>query len=102
MIKSFKPLNDRVLIKPIEQGEKKSGAILIASIGDENTTRIGKVIAVGPGRKTEFGTFIEPVVKPEDYVVIPKIGAQRVTIEDEEYWVIADKELVAVVDYSQD
>lgn len=102
MIKRFKPLNDRVLIKPVEQGERKAGAIIVADIGDDGNTRIGQVIAIGPGRKTEFGTFIEVQVKVGDYVVIPKIGAQRVVVEDEEYWTIADKELVAVVDYKKD
>lgn len=102
MIKNFTPLNDRVLIKPVEQGERKSGAIIIADIGDEGNTKIGQVIAVGPGRKTEFGTFIDVNVKEGDYVLVPKIGAQRIAIGDEEYWTIADKELVAIVDYQKD
>lgn len=98
-VKKFYPLNDRVLIKPLESGERRSGAILMMS--SENDTKFGKVIAVGPGRTSEFGTFINVNVKVGDIVIIPKIGAQRVEIEGEEYWTIADRELVATVDIEE-
>ena len=97
-IKKFIPMNDRVLLKPVEQGERKSGGIILADIGDEGNTKIAEVIAVGPGRKTEFGTFIEVNAKVGSLVVVPKVGAQRVVIDSEEYWTIADRELVATVE----
>lgn len=96
-IKKFVPVNDRVLIDPIDLGEQRKGSILIPDLGEEKA-RIGTVVAVGPGRQTEFGHFIEVKAQVGDVVVLPKIGAQRVEIEGKEYWVIADKEIIAKVE----
>ena len=96
MLKELVPIHDKVLIKPLENGEQRKGAILIADMG-EDRMKLGKVVATGPGRTSEFGAFIAVSVKKGDIVVLPKIGAQRVEIE--EYWVIADKEIIAVGNY---
>lgn len=101
VIKNFKPMNDRVLIEPIDLGEQKKGSILIPDLG-EDKVRIGKVIAVGPGRVTEFGKLITVNSKVGDTVIVPKIGAQRVEVEGKEYWTIADKELIAKVTVEED
>lgn len=101
MLKNFVPMNDKVLIKPLESGEKRRGAIIIADMRDDST-RFGRIIAVGPGRQTEFGSFITVNAKVGDVVVIPKIGAQRVEIENEEYWTVADRELVGTAEYVED
>lgn len=102
MFKSFTPLHDRVLIKPVDQGEKRVGAILVAELDEDRKTKFGKVVAIGPGRTSEFGTHIPVTVKVDDYVIVPKIGAMRIEIDGEEYWTIADKEIVAIVDYVED
>ena len=96
--KSITPLHDKVLIKPLEQGEQRKGAILIADMGEEKT-KFGKVVAVGPGRTSEFGSFVSVSAKVGDVVIVPKIGAQRVEIGEEEYWLIADRDIVATADY---
>lgn len=99
--KSITPLHDRVLIKPLEQGEQRKGAILIADMG-EDRTKFGKVIATGPGRTSEFGSFVPVSAKVGDIVIVPKIGAQRVEIDEEEYWLIADRDIVAIADYVEE
>lgn len=96
-ITNFKPLGDRVLIKPFDAGEQKFGGILIADMNEDNC-RIGEVVAVGPGRKTEFGTSIDVHVEPGQIVVLPKIGATRVVLDGEEYWTIQDREIIGTVD----
>lgn len=104
MIKAIHPLNDRVLIKPIEPGEKRRGAIIIADTGQEKP-ELGRVIEVGPGRKTEVGSFIGPEdiqVKAGDVVLIPKIGTIRTEIDGEEYYVTQFKEILGKVDYEED
>lgn len=104
MIKAIHPLNDRVLIKPIEPGEKRRGAIIIADTGQEKP-ELGRVIEVGPGRKTEVGSFIGPEdiqVKAGDIVLIPKIGTIRTEIDGEEYYVTQFKEILGKVDYEED
>lgn len=101
MIKAIHPLNDRVLIKPIDAGERRRGAIIIADTGQEKP-ELGEVIEVGPGRKTEFGIMIENEdiqVKVGDVVLIPKIGTIRTEIDGEEYYLTQFKEILAKVDY---
>ena len=94
MIKSIKPLYDKVLIKPLKEEEQMKGAIL--TMANESDAKLGKVVSVGPGMRTLTGTFISTSLLPGDVVVLPKIGAQRVEIEGEEYWVIAEKEIIGV------
>lgn len=104
MIKSVTPLGDRILIKPIEEGEKKYGAILLADMGQERP-EIGKIIAIGTGRTTETGARITPDdfdIKVGDVVLIPKIGTIRVEIESEEYYVTPFKEILGKVEYEAD
>lgn len=104
MIKAIHPLNDRVLIKPIDAGERRRGAIIIADTGQEKP-ELGKVIEVGPGRKTETGAFIGPddiQVKAGDVVLIPKIGTIRTEIDGEEYYMTQFKEILGKVDYQED
>lgn len=104
MIKAIHPLNDRVLIKPIDTGERRQGSIIIADTGQEKP-ELGRVIEVGPGRKTEVGAFIGPddiQVKAGDVVLIPKIGTIRTEIDGEEYYVTQFKEILAKVEYEED
>ena len=56
-MKSINPTNDRILVKPIDEGEQTYGSIVIPDMGKEKP-EIGEVIAVGPGRLSEFGKMI--------------------------------------------
>lgn len=100
MSKQLLPQNDRVLIKPIQAGEEMYGNIIIPDMGKEKP-EIGEVIAVGPGRQSEFGQFIKVNVKVGDVVLIPKIGSLRIDFEGEEYFITPDREILAVVQESQ-
>ena len=55
------PKNDRVLIKPSKKGEEMYGSIIIPDMGQERP-EMGEVIAVGPGRTSEFGSFFELIL----------------------------------------
>ena len=74
MTKVLQPQNDRVLIKPVESGEEMYGSIIIPDMGKEKP-EMGEVIAVGPGRQSEFGSWIEVKAKVGDIVLVPKIGS---------------------------
>ena len=100
MSKQLLPQNDRVLIKPIQTGEEMYGNIIIPDMGKEKP-EIGEVIAVGPGRQSEFGQFIKVNVKVGDVVLVPKIGSLRIDFEGEEYFITPDREILAVVQESQ-
>jgi len=96
MSKTLIPQNDRVLVKPIDEGEQMSGNIVIPDMGKEKP-EIGEVIAVGPGRKSEFGHYIGVNAKVGDIVLVPKIGTLRIDFEAEEYYIVQDKEILATV-----
>lgn len=101
MSKSLVPQNDRVLIKPIEAGEEMYGNIIIPDMGKEKP-EIGEVIAVGPGRQSEFGQFIRVNASVGDIVLIPKIGSLRIDFEGQEYFITQDREILAIVKESEE
>jgi chaperonin GroES len=101
MSKSLQPQNDRVLIKPVESGEEMYGNIIIPDMGKEKP-EMGEVIAVGPGRQSEFGQFIRVNAKVGDFVLIPKIGSLRIDFEGQEYFITQDREILATVLESED
>lgn len=88
--------HDKVLVKPIEESEQLYGNIIVPDLGKEKP-QIGEVLDVGPGRFTEFGTKVEVTVKVGDIVLVPKIGTIRVDFEGEEYYILPDREILAVI-----
>lgn len=101
MSKLLKPTNDRIVVKPIDEGEQTYGSIVIPDLGKEKP-EMGEVIAVGPGRMSEYGQMI-PVrsCKIGDVVLIPKIGTLRIDFEGEEYYIAQDREILAVIKDSE-
>lgn len=95
-MKSLEPQNDRVLIKPIEEDEQMYGNIVIPDMGKERP-EMGKVIAIGPGRQSEFGQYIRVNAKVGDIVLVPKIGTIRIEFEGDEYYITQDREILATV-----
>ena len=96
-MKTLQPTNDRVLFKPIEEGEQKYGNIVIPDMGKERP-EIGEVLATGPGRLSEHGQLISVrTCKVGDIVMVPKIGTLRVDFEGEEYYIAQDREILAVI-----
>ena len=97
MAKELKPTNDRILLKPIDEGEQTYGSIVIPDMGKERP-EMGKVLAIGPGRLSEHGQLITVrSCKVGDVVLVPKIGALRLDFDGEEYYIAQDREILAVV-----
>ena len=96
MSKELVPFNDRVIIKVIEEEEQKYGNIVVPDMGKERP-EMGEVIAVGPGRQSEFGHFIRVNAKVGDIVLIPKLHSIRVDFDGQEYLVTPDREILAVI-----
>ena len=101
MQKVLNPSNDRILIKPIDEGEQTYGSIVIPDMGKEKPA-MGTVVEVGPGRLSEYGKLI-PVrsCKKGDTVLVPKIGTLRVEFEDVEYYIAQDREVLGVIKETQ-
>jgi len=97
MSKLLKPTNDRILIKPIDEGEQTYGSIVIPDMGKEKP-EMGEVLAIGPGRLSEHGQLITVrSCKVGDVVLVPKIGTLRIDFEGQEYFIAQDREILAVV-----
>ena len=96
MSKTLTPSNDRILIKPIDEGEQTYGSIVIPDMGKEKP-EMGEIIAVGQGRMSEFGHFIPVKHKVGDIVLVPKIGTLRIDFEGEEFYIAQDREILAVI-----
>ncbi len=91
-----KPLADRVLIRPLEAEEMKKGGIIIPDTAKEKPQE-GEIIEVGPGRMTDDGKKIPMEVKKGDKVLYGKYSGTEVTIEDTEYMIMRESDILAVL-----
>ena len=93
----LKPLGYRVVLKVQKEEEQSIGGIVIASNAKEKPTT-GEVIAVGNGRILDNGQRVEPEVKVGQSVVFDKYAGSEVKYEGEEYLVIRENDIIAVID----
>jgi len=94
MAVKLQPLGDRLVVKPIEREEKTKAGIYLPDTAKEKPQE-GKVVAVGPGRLTEDGKRIAPEVKVGDVVLYAKYGGTEIKLDDEEYIILSEKDILA-------
>jgi chaperonin GroES len=92
----IKPLGDRVVVKRIEEEPKTKGGIVLPDTAKEKPQK-GKVIAVGTGRILENGQRVPLEVKEGDIVVFAKYGGTEIEIDGEEYVILPERDLLAVL-----
>jgi chaperonin GroES len=92
----LKPLADRVVIKPAPAEEKSKGGIILPDTAKEKPV-IGEVVAVGPGKVTDDGKKVSPEVKVGDKVLYGKYSGTEVTVEGEEYLIMREADIFAIV-----
>ncbi len=92
----LRPLHDRVLAQRIEQGEEKIGGIVIPDTAKEKSQK-AKVVAVGDGKMLKDGKRSALDVKPGDEVLVGKWSGTEVKIDGEEYLVLREDEILAVL-----
>ena len=97
----FDAYGDKVILRPIKAGEEMYESIIIPDQGKERP-ETGEVIAVGPGRITEFGTVVIPSVNIGDILLVPRIGTLRVDYQQEEYYIVPDREILAKINIKED
>lgn len=93
----IKPLGDRVLVQRLEPEEVKRGGIIIPETAQEKPME-AKIIALGTGKVNEDGTKVKFEVKKGDRVLIGKYSGTEVKIGDEEYLVLGQDDILAVVE----
>ncbi|MHC4982472.1 MAG: co-chaperone GroES [Planctomycetota bacterium] len=97
---AVRPLDDRVLIKQCEAEEKSSGGIVLPDTAKEKPQR-GKVVAVGPGKLLDSGKRGEMSLKKGNEVFYGKYAGTEVKIDREEYVIIRESDVLAVVEKSK-
>ena len=87
----IKPLSDRIIVKPAEAEEKTASGLIIPDTAKEKPQR-GVVIAAGPGKKDEPVT-----VKNGDTVLYGKYAGTEISIEGQEYLIMRESDILAIV-----
>ena len=95
----IRPLHDRVIVQRIEEGEQKVGGIIIPDSAKEKPQQ-GRVIAVGKGKVEKDGKVTPLDVKEGDTVLFGKYSGQEIKLDGEEYLIMREDEVLAVVDDS--
>jgi chaperonin GroES len=93
---NFRPLHDRVLVQPLDGEEKTAGGIIIPDSAKEKPSE-GKVIAVGPGAKTEDGKILPMEVKVGDLVLFGKWSGTEVKIDGVEYSIMKESDIMGIM-----
>lgn len=94
---TIKPLFDNVLIKPLEAEERTASGIILPDSAKEKP-QVGLVMAVGPGSHDDHGNQIPMVVKVGQKVMYKKWGGNEVKVDGEEWTMVEQKDILAVVE----
>jgi chaperonin GroES len=97
MAMKVRPLHDRILVKRVEEQETMRGGIIIPDTAKEKPQE-GKVVAVGSGKIGEDGKRIPLDVKAGDKILFGKYSGSEVKIEDDEYLILREEDVLAILD----
>ena len=95
----LEPFDARVVVKKPKRAEQtESGIILPDTVNEQGQTAIGEVLAVGPGsRNMNDGQYMEMPLSVGDSIIYTKFSATEVLYEGEEYFVVAERDIIAKV-----
>jgi chaperonin GroES len=96
MARTFAPLNDRILVKPIDREEITAGGILIPDTAKEKPQE-GEVLAVGPGRLNDEGKRIPMDIGVGDKILYSKYGGTELKEEGEDLLLLSERDVLAKV-----
>jgi chaperonin GroES len=93
----IRPLNDRILVKRLEEEGKTAGGIIIPDSAKEKPAE-GEIVAVGPGKMNDKGERTAMDVKPGERVLFSKYGGTDVKIEGDDYLIMREDDILGVVE----
>jgi chaperonin GroES len=93
----MRPLHDRIIVRRVEEGEQKIGGIIIPDTAKEKPQR-GTVVAAGNGKVNDDGKRVPLDVKAGDQILFGKYTSGEVKIDGEEYLIMREDEVLAVID----
>ena len=94
---NIRPLNDRILVKRLEEEETTKGGIIIPDSAKEKPAE-GEIVAVGNGKLNEKGERIPLEVKAGDRVLFSKYGGTDVKLDGEDHLIMREDDILAVVE----
>lgn len=92
----IRPLNDRILVKRLEEEEKTAGGIIIPDSAKEKPAE-GKIISVGPGKVNDKGDRVALQVKEGDRVLFSKYGGTEVKLDGENYLIMREDDILGII-----
>jgi len=95
---TIKPLSDHILIEPMQEEEKTKTGIFLPETASKERSEEGKVIAVGPGKKTEDGKIVPVSIKPGDRVLFTKYGPNEIKVDGKDYLIASESDILAVIE----
>ncbi len=93
----IKPLQDRIIVKRIEEEEKTKGGIIIPDSAKEKPQE-GEVVAVGPGKVLDNGTKAVPEVKPGNRVLFGKYSGTEIKIDGVEHLIMREDDILGIIE----
>lgn len=93
----LKPLNGIVVLKRIEHEEQTYGAIIVPDMGGEKP-EMGEVVDASDTYNWHTGEYYKTKLEPGQRVLIPKMGSMKITLEGEEYILIKETEILAILE----
>ncbi len=93
----IRPLADRVVIRAQEKEEVTRGGIYLPDTASKEKPQEGTVMAVGDGKLDDSGKRTPVAVRPGDKVLFAKYAGTEVKVEDEDYLILAEKDILAVI-----
>jgi chaperonin GroES len=94
---SIRPLQDRVVVRRMEEETKTAGGIVLPGSAAEKPSQ-GEVLAVGPGKKLDNGSIQAVDLKPGDKVLFGQYAGSTVTIDGEELLIMTENEVFGVIE----
>ncbi len=94
---NLRPLQDRILVKRVEQESTTKGGIIIPDSAKEKPAE-GKVVAVGNGKMGDDGKRITPDIKAGDRILFGKYAGTEVKIEGEEYLIMREDDVLGIIE----
>lgn len=96
MARTFQPVGDRVLVKPVKAEEKTRSGLVLPDTAKERPQE-GEVIAVGPGNMTKDGKYISLDVRKGDRILYAKFAGMEIKEEGEDYLLLSERDILATV-----
>ena len=93
----IRPLQDRVILKRIEEEEKSKGGIFIPDTAKEKPQE-GKIVAVGKGKVNDDGKITPLDVKVNDRVLFGKYSGSEINIDGEEHMIMREDDILGIID----